>query len=81
MAVVVSPSQLDVEPVLLSRASCELVFELVKEAWIRDGPLEVGVEHDVSTARVHLVRLSRVNRLLLDAFNLKRVLFYIKDLA
>jgi hypothetical protein len=46
-----------------------------------DLPLVAGEEKDIRRRRVHLVRLSRVDRLLLDRLDLQRLHLLIKDLT
>mmetsp|Transcript_9904 Transcript_9904/g.16651 ORF Transcript_9904/g.16651 Transcript_9904/m.16651 type:complete len:467 (+) Transcript_9904:1679-3079(+) len=79
--IVVAPPQLHVDPVLLSRHALELVALLVKKAGLGDVPLVLGEEQDVGAAGVHLVRLARVDRLLLHRLDLQRVQLHVEHLA
>ena len=79
--VIVAPAQLHVEPVLGRRRAVVCVLGLGEQCGLRDLPLVRGEEQDVGAARVHLVRLARVDRLLLDRLNLERVELLVKDLA
>ena len=73
-------AQLDVQPVLLRRRVVHRVLGVGKEARPRHVPLVRGEQKDVGARQVHLVRLSRVNRLLLDSFDLQRVQLLIEYL-
>ena len=81
MRVIITPAELNINPVLGGSCSIILVLLLVKECRLRYLPLEGCEKKDVCTGRVHLVRLSRVNRFLLDSFYLERVELHVEDLA
>jgi len=55
MGVVVTPSELHVDPVFGGDGSIVGISLLVDERRTRDLPLELGEEEDVGTGRVHLV--------------------------
>jgi hypothetical protein len=48
VGIVVTPSALDVDPVLGGGATIKLVVLLVKETWLGDLPFKVGKKQDVS---------------------------------
>jgi hypothetical protein len=48
MGLVVTPSALDVDPVLGGGATIKLVVLLVKETWLGNLPFEVGKKQDIS---------------------------------
>lgn len=81
MRVVISPPQLDIDPVLRGRTSVVLVSLLMKQARLRDLPLKGRKEENICATRVHLVRLSRVDGFLLHAIDFKRVELHVKNLA
>mmetsp|Transcript_2955 Transcript_2955/g.8790 ORF Transcript_2955/g.8790 Transcript_2955/m.8790 type:complete len:598 (+) Transcript_2955:730-2523(+) len=77
----VAPPELDVDPVLVGRLLVEHIILLSHEAGLGDGPLVRGEKEDVRARRVHLVRLSRMDRLLLDCLNLESIELLIKHLT
>ena len=81
MGVVVSPAELHVDPVLRSRRAIEAILGLRQQRRLGDGPLVGGEEEHVRAGAVHLVGLTRVNRLLLHHLNLQGIQLQIEDLA
>merc|ERR1719318_1929485 len=81
MGVIVTPSQLHVNPVLLRGGGVHHVLGVSKEGWSGDIPLVCSEKEDVSTTGVHLVTLPGVNCLLLDCLNLQGVQLLVEDLA
>eukprot|EP00964_Phaeocystis_antarctica_P078146 scaffold48598_cov65-Phaeocystis_antarctica.AAC.1 len=81
VAVVVAPAQLHVEPVLGRRAAVVRVLGLGEQRGLGDLPLVRGEEQNVGAARVHLVRLARVDGLLLHGLDLERVELLVENLA
>lgn len=81
MGVVVTPSELHVDPVFGGDGAIVGVSLLVDERGTRDLPLELGEEEDVGTGRVHLVRFTWMNCLLLHMLDLERVKLHIEYLA
>jgi hypothetical protein len=77
----VTPSQLDVEPELGARRAVEDVLVVVEERRAGDLPLVGREEEDVRGGRVHLVRLSRVDRLLLNRLDLEGLELLVEDLT
>lgn len=70
MGIEVSPAKLHVEPVLVARRTVEDVLGVGEKGRPSDVPLVRREEEDVGAGRVHLVRLSGMDRLLLDRLDL-----------
>eukprot|EP01137_Pigoraptor_chileana_P034037 Opistho-2@25960 len=81
VAVVVTPTELHVQPVLLARGGVHRVLGVGEERRFGHVPLVCRKEENVGTRRVHLVRLARVDRLLLHRLNLERIELLVKYLA
>lgn len=81
MGVVIAPSELHVDPVLVSCAAVVLISLLMQQAGLGNLPLEGGEQQNISATRIHLVGLARMDGFLLDAFDLERVEFHVEDLA
>mmetsp|Transcript_98960 Transcript_98960/g.262867 ORF Transcript_98960/g.262867 Transcript_98960/m.262867 type:complete len:658 (-) Transcript_98960:4864-6837(-) len=81
MGVIVAPSQLHVDPVLCGGRPVETILCLREQGRLRHGPLVGCKQQDICTRGVHLVGLSRVDRLLLHHLNLQRIELQIKDLT
>ena len=79
--VVVTPPELDVEPVLGGGGAVVGVLGVGEQRRLGALPLVGGKEQDVGARRVHLVRLARVDRLLLHRLDLQHVELLVKDLA
>jgi hypothetical protein len=59
--IVVTPPELNINPVLGGHSTVVGVFGLMDEGRPGDLPLELSEEQDVSAGGVHLVRLTRVD--------------------
>mmetsp|Transcript_569 Transcript_569/g.1265 ORF Transcript_569/g.1265 Transcript_569/m.1265 type:complete len:352 (-) Transcript_569:2863-3918(-) len=79
--VVIPPPQLDVQPVLLRCGAIEDVSGLRKEGGLRDPPLVRSKQQNVCAGRIHLVRLPRMDGLLLHHLDLQSVQLEVKHLA
>ena len=81
MRVIVSPSQLYIDPVLGCCRTIKLVPLLMQQTRLGDLPLGGCEEQDIGTAGIHFVRFTGMYGLLLDAFNLKGVQLHVQYLA
>ena len=81
MGIVVAPTHLDVDPVLLSGRVVHHIARVGQQGRAGHVPLVRGEEEDVGAGRVHLVRFTRMDRFLLHRFNLQSVQLLIKDLT
>ncbi len=79
--VIVAPSQLHIQPELLRRGVVHEVLGVGQKRGLAHVPLVGGEEEYVGTGRVHFVRLTRVDGLLLDGLDLEGVQLLVKDLA
>ena len=70
MRIKVTPAKLHVDPELVRTLLIERIVCLAHERRLTNRPLVRGEEQNVGARAVHLVRLSRVNRFLLNRFNL-----------
>lgn len=77
----VSPAELHVEPVLVARRTVEDVLGVGEERGASDVPLVRRKEEDVGAGRVHLVRLSGMDRLLLDRLDLESLELVVENLT
>ena len=73
MRVVVSPAQLNINPILGRNGSIIVVLVIVQERGLADLPLIRGKEQNVSTRGVHFVALSGMNCFFLDCVDLQGV--------
>jgi hypothetical protein len=80
MRIEIAPPQLNIKPELVRCGSIVIVLRVVKKAWLRHWPFVRSEQHKVGTTAIHLVRLSRMNRLLLDTFNFQRIQLLIEHL-
>ena len=78
--VVVAPAQLHVQPIFLRRRAVHRVLGVGEKRRSRDVPLGGGEEEDVGARAVHLVRLSRMDRLLLNSLDSDGVQLLIEHL-
>lgn len=81
VTVIVTPSQLHVNPVLVARLLVKQVILVCHQGGLGHGPLVGSEQQDVCTGGVHLVGLPGMNGLLLDSLNLQGVQLLVKDLA
>jgi len=81
MTVVVSPPELDIDPVFCCDCAIIIVFWLMQQWWLADLPFVSGEEKNICAAWVHLVGLTRVYRFFLDSVNFKTVKFHVEYLA
>ena len=70
--VVVAVAQLHVDPELVRRRGLDDVFGVEEQRRPRHVPLVAGEEEDVGAGAVHLVRLPRMDRFLLDRLDAER---------
>jgi len=77
----VAPAQLHVDPELGARRALKVVLGVVQQRGLGDVPLVRREEHHVRAGGVHLVRLARVDGLLLHRLDLQRVQLLVEDLA
>ena len=77
----VAPAELDVDPVLGRGGAVERVLVVVQQRGLGDLPLVRREEEHVGARGVHLVRLARVDRLLLHVLHLQGVELLVEDLA
>ena len=68
VGIVVAPTQLDVDPVLLSGRVVHHIARVGQQGRAGHVPLVRGEEEDVGAGRVHLVRFTRMDRFLLHRF-------------
>ena len=81
MRVIISPSELDINPELGSTSSVKAVLAFVEKRGPAHLPLGGSNEEDVSARRSHLVALARMNSFFLDGLYLQVVQLHIKHLA
>ena len=81
MSVEVTPSKLNVDPELVGRRLVVRVGALVHERGLAELPLVRAEEDDVCARGVHLVTLTRMDRLLLDRLDLQGFQLLIEDLT
>jgi hypothetical protein len=72
---------LNIEPELGTCSSIHDILVVGQERWSRDLPLVTREEQQVGSGGVHLVRLSGMDRFLLDSLDLQGFKFLIKDLG
>ena len=77
----VAPAELHVNPELAASGAFEAIFGVVEQRGLGDVPLVRREQHHIGARRVHLVRLSRVDGLLLHGLNLQRVELLVEHLA
>ena len=78
--VVVAPAQLHVQPVLLRGRIVHDVLGVGEQARLAHVPLVGGEDEHVGARRVHLVRLARMDGLLLHRLDLERVQLLVEHL-
>ena len=66
MGIVVSPSELDVDPVLAAGGAVVGVFVVVEERRLAHLPFEGREKEDVCAGRIHLVGFSGMDSFVLD---------------
>ena len=81
VGVVVSPPELDVDPVLVAGFLVKDVVLVCHEAGLADAPLVRSKQQDVGARRVHLVALAGMDGLLLDSLDLQGVELLVEHLA
>mmetsp|Transcript_21406 Transcript_21406/g.67161 ORF Transcript_21406/g.67161 Transcript_21406/m.67161 type:complete len:230 (-) Transcript_21406:2358-3047(-) len=81
MRVEVTPTQLNIDPVLGGSCTLVRVLRIVEQGRFGNLPFVRSKEQDVSTRRVHFVRLPWVDRLLLYVLNLQRIELLIENLT
>lgn len=77
----VAPATLHVDPVLVARRAVEHVLGVRQERRARHVPLVRREEEDVGARRVHLVRFSRVDRLLLHRLDRETLELLVENLT
>lgn len=81
MTIIVTPSELDINPVLVAGLLVKQVILICHEGGLGHGPLVGSKEQDVCTGGVHLVRLPGVDGLFLYSLNLQCIQLLVKDLT
>lgn len=76
-----TPTQLNIDPVLAGSGSIKNVLRVGQERWPGHVPFVRGEEQDVGARRVHLVGFTRMNRLFLDSLDLQRLELLIEHLT
>ena len=81
MRIEITPTKLHVNPKDDRALLIKRVVRLPHQRRLTDRPFVRSEQQDIRTRAIHLVRLSRVDRLLLNGFNLQRIEFLIEDVA
>ena len=81
MRVVVTITELNIDPELVGCGRLDDVLGVEKERRASDVPLVAGKELDIRAGAVHLVGLSGMDSLLLDGLNAQSFELLIEDLA
>lgn len=80
MRVIISPSQLHVDPKFIRSRAIILLFILMQKTWFTNLPFIFGEHDEISTGAVHFVTFTGMDCLFLDSVDLESVFFHVEDL-
>ena len=81
MRIIVTPSQLHINPILIRSGAIILLLSFMQETGLADLPLEFGEEDDIGAGGVHFVAFTGMDCLFLDCLDLEGLGVHVEYLA